>query len=104
MKSVDVDALRGAIAVRAAGGWMLYEGAERLAGLGDEAITLIEGGVLRWGGRLWRVTSWEERGGELRIRVRGAFGREGAALRIARDGEGPLAWGPDWFDEAVRRA
>jgi hypothetical protein len=83
---------------------VLYEGAERLGGLGAEEVGLGEGGVLRWAGRLWRVQGWQERGGELRLKVRGAFGREGATVRIARDGDGPLAWGPDWFDEAVRRA
>ena len=104
MANRDLDALRDAIAARAAGGWALYEGAERVSGAGRDALELLDGAVLRGGERLWRVVSWEERGGELRLRVRGAFGREGRVLRIARDGEGPLAWGRDWFDEAVARA
>jgi hypothetical protein len=104
MNRRDYDRLRDAIAVRAAGGWVLWEGADRLGGLGTEDVALAGDAVLRWGGRLWRVTEWRERGGELRLKVRSAFGRVGASLRIAPDGEGPLAWGPDWFDEAVERA
>ncbi len=103
MRRPKFDPLKDAIAVRAASGWVLWEGAERLGGLGFEDVALTDDGVLRWGGRLWRVTEWTERGGELRLRVRSAFGRSRASLRIARDGDGPLAWGPDWFEDAVDR-
>lgn len=104
MRTGDFDNLRDAIAARAAGGWVLWQGAERLAGLATEDVALTATGVLRWAGRLWRVAGWEERGGELRLRVTGAFGRDTTTIRIARDGDGPLAWGPDWFSEAVARA
>ena len=99
----DVAELRDALATRAAGGWVLWEGADRLGGLGAEDLTLGEPGVLRWAGRLWRVEGWSERGGELRLKVRGPFGHEGRTIRVARDGDGPLAWGPDWFEDAVAR-
>lgn len=102
----DLAALRAAVASRAAG-WVLYEGGERLAGLGDEGVEIAGaagGAVLRAEARLWRVVGFEERGGALCIAVRGAFGRVASTLRIARDGEGPLAWGPDWFEEALGRA
>ena len=105
----EVAALRQALAARATAGWALYEGAEPLAGVAPEALDLAGRPgevVLRAGdaGRLWRVTAWEERGGALCMRVRGPFGRAGSTVRLARDGTGPLGWGPDWFEEAVRRA
>jgi hypothetical protein len=103
----DVAALRYALAARAAG-WGLYEGSRHVAGLAPESLELIgrPGAVVlrsAEGGRIWRVTGWEERGGELRMRVRGAFGNADAIVRIRRDGTGPTAWGPDWFEEAVVR-
>lgn len=105
----DFEALRDAIAVRAAGGWTLFEGVTSLAGLATDGVELVgsHGEVLlRAGdaGRMWRVTGWEERGGELRVEVRGPLGRPGRVLRIAPDGFGPFSWGDDWFEEAVRHA
>jgi hypothetical protein len=105
----DLAALRAALAARAASGWTLYEGAEPLAGVAPEALEIAGRPgevVLRApdAGRLWRVVGWEERGGALSLSVRGAFGRVGATVWIARDGAGPLGWAPDWFEEAVRRA
>lgn len=103
----DVDALRSALAARTASGWALYEGSGLLSGSAAEGLELIGRPgelVLRavGAGRLWRIVAWEERGGELRLSVRGAFGRVERVVRIHRDGRGPLVWGPEWFEEAVR--
>jgi hypothetical protein len=98
----DIAELRAAIAARGSG-WVLFERGERVAGMGDEAVRL-EGDVVRAEGRMWRAVGWEERRGELRIAVRGPLGRVASTLRIARDGEGPLAWGSEWFEEALARA
>ncbi len=103
----EVAALRCALAARAAG-WGLYEGPHHVAGLAPETLELIgrPGAVVlrsAEGGRIWRIVGWEERGGELRMQVRGAFGRADSVVRVRRDGAGTTLWGPDWFEEGVVR-
>ena len=89
----DYEALRDAIAVRAAGGWSLFDGSASLAGLATDGVELSGGptaAVLSAGdgASIWRVVAWEERGGELRVR-RWAGGRlAGARCSSAAVGRG----------------
>ena len=104
----DVSALRHALAARVTSEWTLYEYGERIAGFSPEMLEFSARPgqvVLRApdASRIWRVTGWEERGTELRLRVRGAFGRDGGTLSLSAGSDSPLDWGPDWFEEAVRR-
>ena len=102
----DVAELRAALAVRAASGWAVWDGPERISGIGPEGFDVVpvhDGALARTadGSRLWRVVAWEERRGAIRLKVRGAFGFITRSLRI---GEEPSAvHAGDWFEEAAGR-
>lgn len=102
----DVAELRAALAVRAASGWAVWDGPERVSGLGPEGFDVVpvhDGALARTadGSRLWRVVSWDERRGAIRLKVRGAFGLVTRTLRIG--GEPSAVHAGDWFEEAAGR-
>ena len=102
----DVAELRTALAVRAASGWAVWDGPERVSGLGPEGFDVVpahDGALARTadGSRLWRVVAWDERRGAIRLKVRGAFGLVTRTLRIG--GEPSAVHAGDWFEEAAGR-
>lgn len=103
----DVAELRAALAVRAQSGWSVWDGSDRVSGLGPEGfdVTYVHDGALGRtadGSRLWRVVAWDERHGAIRLKVRGAFGLVTRTLRLSAE-PGALSAG-DWFEEAAGRA
>lgn len=103
----DVEELRTALAVRAAAGWAVWEGAERVAGIGPEGFDVVpthDGALARTadGSRIWRVVAWDERRDRIRLKVRGAFGFVTRTLSLGVEaGRAPA---DHWFEEACARA